>query len=258
MKSPRYGIALLLVAVLLAVAERLWEYSEEKADTEVDLPAVPASFSAAKRQLYSLYDDHRLTFYCGCAFNAERKVDLRGCGVKPRKNPKRAGRVEAEHVFPAYDFGRQRACWRESLCTDKKGKPFKGRRCCEAIDPVFRAAHNDLHNLFPAVGEVNGDRSNYRWGMIPGEKREYGGCNIEVDSGTRRAEPPETVMGDIARVYFYMEKTYGFSLSDQQRQLFTAWNRMDPPDAWELERNRRVQAIQGLDNPFIKHYPGGN
>ncbi|MBK8327588.1 MAG: endonuclease [Moraxellaceae bacterium] len=41
-----------------------------------------------------------------------------------------------------------------------------GRQCCESQDPVFETAHNDLHNLFPAIGEVNGDRSNYNWGMV--------------------------------------------------------------------------------------------
>ncbi len=32
----------------------------------------------------------------------------------------------------------------------------------------------DLHNLVPAVGEINGDRSNYRFGMISGERYRCG------------------------------------------------------------------------------------
>ena len=43
---------------------------------------------------------------------------------------------------------------------------------------MFNAAHNDLFNLAPAVGEVNGQRKDYNWGMIPGEKREFGACNF--------------------------------------------------------------------------------
>jgi deoxyribonuclease-1 len=111
-----------------------------------------------------------------------------------------------------------------------------------------------LYNLFPAEGEINGDRRDYNWGMIPGEKRAFGTCNIEVDSSTRRAEPPETVMGDIARIMFYMEETYGFRLSNQDRQLYTAWSRQDPPDAWEVERTRRIKAIQGKGNRFVEEY----
>ena len=63
-------------------------------------------------------------------------------------------------------------------------------------------------------------------------------------------------MGDIARTMFYMEKTYGFRLSDQQRKLFTAWHRQDPPDAWERERNRRIAKIQGRENTFIQGFSG--
>ena len=39
---------------------------------------------------------------------------------------------------------------------------------------------SDLHNLFPSIGEVNGDRSNYIFGEIPGESRVYGQCDIEI------------------------------------------------------------------------------
>ncbi|MDO6469820.1 endonuclease [Neptunomonas phycophila] len=48
----------------------------------------------------------------------------------------------------------------------------------------------DLHNLVPSVGELNGDRSNFRFGMIPNEPRAYGQCDFEVNFKNRRAEPP--------------------------------------------------------------------
>jgi deoxyribonuclease-1 len=219
---------------------------------KTDLPNTAGSFSTAKKWLYDkVYKDHAVTFYCGCKYNPKnRRVDLKSCGLEALANVKRAQRIEAEHVMPAHHFGQSRQCWRkpDKVCP---GKDYSGRRCCEHADPLFEAAHNDLHNLFPAVGEVNGDRSNYPWGMIPGEKREYGTCNIEVNSSIRRAEPPDTVKGDIARVYFYMERTYGFNISRQQRQLFTAWAKTDPPDEWEYERNNRIAEIQGRGNPFI-------
>ena len=61
-------------------------------------------------------------------------------------------------------------------------------------------------------------------------------------------------MGDIARTMFYMSDTYGFNLSRQDEQLFAAWSRQDPPDGWEVERNRRIKAIQGKGNRFIEDY----
>ena len=87
--------------------------------------------------------------------------------------------------------------------------------------------------------------------MIPGEQRNYGKCNIEVDSSIRRAEPPENVMGNIARTMFYMSHTYGLNLSSQDIQLFNAWHKQDPVDEWERERNKLIAELQGNRNPFI-------
>ncbi|MCV6637822.1 endonuclease [Candidatus Albibeggiatoa sp. nov. NOAA] len=233
---------------------------KEELHSKIDLsslPNSPSSFSSAKSTLYKkVYKgNYDKTIYCNCTFDPDKKtVDLESCGVTPRKNAKRASRIEAEHVFPAYQFGNFRKCWREpkTVCPAEEGKKqMSGRQCCEEVDPVFLRAHNDLHNLFPAVGEVNGDRSNYNWGMIDGEKRSYGECNIEVDSSIRRAEPPEYVWGNIARTMFYMSHTYGVKLSDQDVKLYTAWNKQDPVDAWEKERNGIIAKLQGNRNPFI-------
>ena len=229
--------------------------SSAPAPVTQNLPQTPDSFEKAKRILYNeIYKGHDITFYCGCDYDPKSKlVDWKSCGYVPRKNSERASRIEAEHVMPAHQFGNFRQCWREpkKICPEKD---MTGRQCCEAKDPVFETAHNDLHNLFPAVGEVNGDRSNFNWGMVEGNKREYGACPIEIDESIRRAEPPNAVKGDVARVMFYMENTYGFRLSDQDRKLFTVWSNQDAPDAWEIERNQRIAAIQGQENRFISQY----
>ena len=36
----------------------------------------------------------------------------------------------------------------------------------------------DLHNLVPAIGEINGDRSNFTFEHIDGEERVYGACDF--------------------------------------------------------------------------------
>lgn len=110
---------------------------------------------------------------------------------------------------------------------------------------------SDLYNLVPAIGEVNGDRSNFKFGMIVGEKRMYGRCDVEIDFKSKRAEPKPDVRGDIARVYFYMRDRYGINLSKQQKQLFIAWNKSDPIDDWEIKKNKMVLDIQGNGNPYI-------
>ncbi|MBA1446512.1 MAG: endonuclease [Chromatiales bacterium] len=213
------------------------------ATSHATFAAPPKSFSAAKKIATSIYTDHQTTFYCGCDYrkiDGKLRTDLGSCGYKPRKQPKRAARVEWEHIVPAWWFGHQRQCWQSG-----------GRKNCRKTDPVFRQAEADLHNLVPAIGEVNGDRSNYRFGIIEGERRRYGECDFEVDFKERRAEPSPDVRGDIARTYFYMSKTYSIRLSRQQRQLFEAWDRQDPVDDWERERGRRISEKIGPGNPHV-------
>lgn len=223
------------------------------------LPNTPGSFAAARKLLYEkVHVDHRTTFYCGCAFDAEHEVSLGSCGLRVLGDQPRALRAEAEHILPAAHFGQARACWRVpeffAQCHGQDGKILSGRECCLRVDPLFQVAHNDLHNLVPAVGWVNAQRRDYAWGMIPGEARAFGRCNLEVDAALRRVEPPENRMGDIARVLLYMRDTYGFRLSPQDARMFGAWNNQDPPDAWEKTRNRRVKAIQGVGNQYVDAY----
>lgn len=202
-----------------------------------------SSFSEAKRLAAEVYADHHQTFYCGCRYNNKKRVDAESCGYQPRKNIKRGQRIEWEHVVPAHALGHTLQCWREPLCTDGKGRRFKGRRCCEKIDPRFQTMVSDLHNLVPAVGELNADRSNFSFSMLEGEARRYGQCDFEVDAPLRKVEPMPAIRGDIARIYFYMEQTYGLPISDKQRRLFTAWENEDPPDEWEQQRSARIAAI---------------
>ncbi|MCB9765424.1 MAG: endonuclease [Alphaproteobacteria bacterium] len=214
---------------------------------------IPGSFETSKRLLYEeVHPDHRETFYCGCPYDSDRDIDLKRCGVTPRRSRARAERVEAEHVMPAYAIGMSLGCWEKDVCTDSDGKAFGGRECCYEKDDVFRAAHNDLHNLQPAVGEVNGDRSNMPFGEVTGEPREYGKCDMEVDTERDVVEPPPERRGDIARTYLYMASTYGLVLSSAERKQYERWSQEDPPDAWERKRNTRIAEIQGRANPFIK------
>ena len=217
---------------------------------------VPSSFSSSKKILAKkVYQDaDRITFYCGCDFKDQAIPDKPGrtrlapvadsCGLQPRKNANRSARIEWEHVMPAWEFGHQLQCWQEG-----------GRKGCRK-DSVFKQMEADLYNLVPAVGELNGDRSNFRFGMIEGEPRVYGQCDFEVDFKARVAEPPEAVRGDIARTYFYMAERYDVRIGRKQRQLFEAWAAQDPVDETELLRARRIEAIQGHTNPFVEQAKG--
>lgn len=152
--------------------------------------------------------------------------------------------VAAEH------FGQQFACWREPLCTDNKGHPFKGRRCCQKIDERFRHMEAELYNLWLESGLVNQARSNYRFGVVPNQE-DYFGCSIKIDKSTRRVEPSDQTKGIVARAYLFMSDHYALPLSKQQEQLFRAWNKQFPPTEWEHQWANQVAQIEGYPNPYI-------
>lgn len=225
----------------------------------------PASFGQAKKVARDhVYKDHLSTFYCACRFTpmgttGGGAIDPSGCGYEPRKNSKRGNRLEWEHVMPASFFGRNRSCWRgHPACLDRQGKPYRGRECCgkPGVDDGFRRIEADLHNLVPAVGELNADRSNHPFGVVSGEPREYGRCDFEVgkdSSGGTVAEVEERLKGDVARIWLYMAQTYGVSLPEGYRKILEQWAEEDPISEWETERDRRIEEIQGNRNPFVRH-----
>jgi len=95
------------------------------------------------------------------------------------------------------------------------------------------------------MGSVNAVRSNYRFGVLPGNFSSFGSCPMKVLNNI--VDPPDAAKGIVGRTNLYMAEAYPerYNLSRAQRQLFEAWNRMYPPDAWECERALRIWKIQG-------------
>lgn len=212
------------------------------------------SFNKAKKTLeQQVYYDHRVTLYCGATFDEKKNVTLPE-GFTVSKHEKRAGKVEWEHVVPAENFGQTFAEWREgdAQCVDNRGKAFKGRKCAEKTNKDYRYMQADLYNLYPAIGAVNALRQNYNFQMLPGEKPDFGSCEMKI--ADRKAEPPVRARGQIARTYKYMADAYGprYKMSRQQTQLMDAWDKMYPVDQWECTRAKRVERLQGNENMFVK------
>lgn len=214
----------------------------------------PGTFSNAKRLAKELHADHRTTFYCGCKYDKHGKVDLHSCGYQIQKNKRRAERLEWEHIMPVSVWGVHFSCWNEPLCCNRQ-HCYKGRACCREINPEFAKMEADLHNIVPEIGELNAVRSNYRFGMLPHVATgQFGACEFKVDKETRRVEPRAMVRGMVARAYLYMANTYSIHLSPAQHQLFAAWNKEYPPDAWEVLWDNRIAMLQGNHNLYITHY----
>ena len=109
-----------------------------------------------KEVLPRVYQNLVRDFYCGCP-HQDKRIDLQACGYE-RANMRRAQQLEWEHgagldagpSAPVLATARQRQAGRaQALQPDR---------------PSF-ARRGDLVNLVPSVGEVNGDRQNFRYAV---------------------------------------------------------------------------------------------
>jgi deoxyribonuclease-1 len=213
------------------------------------------TFAEAKKHAVKIHAEHPFTIYCNCRYEG-KKVDLESCGYEARKKNARATRLEWEHVVPAEAFGNSFAEWREgsAKCVKRK-KTFKGRKCAEK-NAEFARMEADLYNLWPEIGELNGLRSNYSMAALGGAGRNpasasFGGCR-SVLAG-RKFEPSDAAKGIVARVYLYMEDAYPGRgiISEKNKKLFEAWDKMHAVTDWECKRARKIQAVQGNENKIL-------
>ncbi|MBL6990120.1 MAG: endonuclease [Bacteriovoracaceae bacterium] len=178
---------------------------------------------STRNKLLPLYlKNHGATFYCSCKFNKHKDVDHKSCGFSYFKKDNGTKFIQWEHIVP------------QSVI----------KRYFESRPPL-----GDMHNIVPAVGKINNIRSNYPFRVIEGETRRFGKCDFETKSGV--AEAKESIRGNIARIYFYMESKYNIKIDDVSRKLFIKWDKLDPPDKWECDRNILIEKIQGNSNTFV-------
>lgn len=206
------------------------------------------NYNGASRQMNRIYyDELQESIYCGCRYENKKQIDFSSCNFAPRENPKRksyrrANRIEWEHIVTAHNMGHFLPCWREG-----------GRKNCSSHNEQFDLMEGDLHNLYPAIGEINGDRSNFMFSQWTNDPPlMYGSCGTIVDFKLKKIQPRKEVRGLIARVHFYMEKTYEIKLSSQDRKLFGAWDKLYPVDEKECLRDERIFQVQGNHNPFVE------
>lgn len=215
------------------------------------------SFEEAKRLLPEVFKGQETTFYCGCKYAklGKRFVVDPLCKTYTPKKPytkngkknERTHRIEWEHIVPAENFGRQFTCWRDGdeECVDSKGKKFKGRQCCKKVSPEFRLMEGDIRNIVPAIGEINGDRSNFRFaqqGKNESLKGQYGECEFKISG--KKAYPRDEIKGWIARTYLYMHEKHNIKISDSELKLMEAWDKQYPAKEEELKWLEKVEKVK--------------
>lgn len=208
------------------------------------------SWSKTKRLADRLiHADDANEFYCGCPYKSNRTasgsgriLSFKACGYRrPVAHRNRARVLEWEHVVPASLMpARQFRCWTEG-----------GRQECERSNPRAQAMIFDLHNLVPAVGQVNALRGDKRYSQLPDVAvGQFGMCAVKQSS--EGFEPADCKKGDVARVWLYMRERHGVEIPDAELAMFERWSKFDPVSRWESRRERRVAAHTRVNNPFVR------
>lgn len=209
----------------------------------------PNNFVKSKRYLkrlarqqgfgYTIYDNCKITFHG--KHNMSLKPDLNTCNYRIRnfKNKFRANRTEAEHIVPISWIGHQLQCWKHG-----------GRKNCEKTSVAFNHAEANLVNLQWSVGEVNGDRSDYRYADKLTSGFDYGSKGrIVINKKERRFQPPAEFHGWFGRVHLYMQKMYNFKMSKSYQAMMVAWSK-EPASKRECLYNDQLLKDFGSNNPL--------
>lgn len=140
---------------------------------------------------------------------------------------------------------------------------------------------SDLHNLRASDKYNNNNRGSYDFGRVDSlDKYVRDNNNTGNNSGkigkqngfgeSKVYEPLDMYKGDVARALFYMATRYSsgypiLNLSDSITgrtgspgkhgilSVMLEWNKLDPVDEFEFNRNGLVQNLQNNRNPFIDY-----
>lgn len=110
---------------------------------------------------------------------------------------------------------------------------------------------SDMHQLRPTTGSSNGERGNKPFGVVTSPSWTVGGSK----SNNSTFEPRDAHKGDVARAMMYFVLRYqdysGFMAP--QEAVLRQWNQNFPPTAVDSTRNRAIEALQNVRNPFVDH-----
>lgn len=139
---------------------------------------IVASFSSAKNLLKKMhFFGIKEELYCGCEFKGINIAKNAKCGIKPRNstNSARTFKIEFEHIIPFENQTGHTKAYKVGLDICKG----KSKRACAS--KAFPHLEADLWNLWPASGEMNGDRSNHPYSVLSGPILEINMANVISD-----------------------------------------------------------------------------
>ena len=118
---------------------------------------------------------------------------------------------------------------------------------------------DDLHHLYPTNSVLNGIRGNNKFGEVTKDIKELQ-CRASrfgyAAQGRQEIfEPPKSHQGNVARALFYFSVKNSLPIDQDEEDTLRRWDRQDPVDQEEMDRNNEIEKLQKSRNPFID-YPG--
>ena len=138
-----------------------------------------------------------------------------------------------------------------------------------SVDPM----RSDIHVLRPSHGDVNTARGVLPFGEVNNATATWYGLNgqggymfTSIEPNPNAAfsegandtfEPREDKKGDIARQLFYFYTMYPTQAGSMNLvadvNVLYAWHLQDPVSVLEMQRNDRIEEVQGNRNPYIDY-----
>jgi endonuclease I len=112
-----------------------------------------------------------------------------------------------------------------------------------------------MHHLYPSDSHLNSVRGNNEFGEVTKDRMRFD-CKTtarfgDTSKGNLVFEPPENHKGNVARSLFYFALRYDLPIRPEEESALRKWNKEDPVDAEEIDRNAKIMALQGGRNPFV-------
>lgn len=115
----------------------------------------------------------------------------------------------------------------------------------------FQRAYNDLHNIYPVDLKAVLARSGALYGPVP-DSAPLASQQCPWRTSFQTFDPPDYAKGNVARAMVYMSEHYGLPMRGAL-VTYIKWNRLDPPDQEELDRNKAIKVLQGTSNPYVEN-----
>ncbi|WP_413557888.1 endonuclease I family protein [Bdellovibrio sp. HCB209] len=183
-------------------------------------------------KFYLSFDQNSNTYavkdlYCD---NYKTRADFRGRGTPAPGSIPDNTVINVEHTWPQSKFNRR---------FDKDTQK------------------SDLHHLFPTDSQLNSIRGNQWFGEVHSDtqtlKCKASRFGVGDGDSDEVFEPPQNHKGHVARALFYFSLRYDLPLPAEQEVILRKWNRENPPDSEEIERNNKIFDAQNNRNPFIDY-----